>query len=119
MKKNKRQDKNRNKTCREYKELIVSFLDNTLDNKEKRLLIKHIENCAECKEELKIQYLVREGLIRLEKGKNFDFHKDFDQKVKHEKSDGTKIYMMQNLVNLLSITSVVGVILCLLISILK
>lgn len=119
MKKQNRQDKNKNLSCREYREMIVPFLENRLDNKEKRFFMKHIDHCTGCKEELKIQYLVREGLSRLEKGKNFDFHKDFDYKVKQEKSDGNKIYVMQNMVNMLSVVSVIGVIVCLIISIFK
>lgn len=57
---------------------MVPFVKKNLSDIESMRLIKHTEVCKECKEELKIQFLVREGLKRLETGGNFNLEKDFE-----------------------------------------
>ena len=58
--------------CKEEEKLIPAFLQDELDSKAMEEFIKHIENCPECNEELSIQFLVSEGLERLEAGNNFN-----------------------------------------------
>ena len=43
--------------------------------------MEHIENCDECKEELSIQFLVSEGMSRLENGNVFDLKSELDDKM--------------------------------------
>ena len=38
--------------------------------------MEHVEGCPECKEELSIQFLVTEGLERLEGGNNFNLQEE-------------------------------------------
>ena len=38
--------------------------------------LTHIEECENCRDELRIQYLIYEGLERLEAGATFDVDKD-------------------------------------------
>lgn len=52
--------------------MIPAFLQDDLDSKELQQFISHIEDCPECTEELSIQFLVSEGLERLEAGNNFN-----------------------------------------------
>ena len=40
-------------TCRNYKELLMGYLDNELDNEQREDLERHISSCAECSAELK------------------------------------------------------------------
>ena len=54
--------------CKETEKKIPSFLQDELDGSRLEEFIAHVENCAECKEELSIQFLVAEGLERLEQG---------------------------------------------------
>ena len=61
-----------NMDCKEEEKLIPAFLQDELDSKAMEEFIKHIENCPECNEELSIQFLVSEGLERLEAGNNFN-----------------------------------------------
>lgn len=69
--------------CREYRTNIRAFIKDELDAKKTIRLIRHIDTCAECKEELKIQFLVFEGLKRLENGGTFDLNKDFATKIRN------------------------------------
>lgn len=64
--------------CKEVQKNIPMFLNGELAGKEAERFLKHIEGCNECKEELSIQYLVREGTARLEGGGSFDLSKDLD-----------------------------------------
>jgi len=64
--------------CKEVQKSIAAFLNGELSGKEAERFLNHIEQCEECKEELSIQYLVREGTARLEGGGNFDLSKDLD-----------------------------------------
>lgn len=64
--------------CMEFRFLIKSYLDNELDEKNLRRMMEHIDECPECKGELKLQYLVKEGLYRLGNGGNLDLQKDFE-----------------------------------------
>jgi len=39
-------------TCREYKDLMMGFLDNELDENQVRIFQEHLDSCAECRAEL-------------------------------------------------------------------
>ena len=41
----------------------------------------HVAECEECQEELAIQYLVTEGMRRLEKESSFDLQKQLEKKM--------------------------------------
>ncbi|MBE5840280.1 MAG: zf-HC2 domain-containing protein [Butyrivibrio sp.] len=65
-------------TCKDIEKLIPSFLDDDLDNEELSEFISHIESCAECKEELTIQFLVKVGMKRLEDGNTFNLRDELE-----------------------------------------
>jgi len=64
--------------CKEVQKSIAAFLNGELQGKDAERFLNHIQECEECKEELSIQYLVREGTARLEGGGSFDLSKDLD-----------------------------------------
>ncbi len=64
--------------CKEVQRNITAFLEDELHGKSAETFLNHISQCPECKEELSIQYLVREGMARLEEGGSFDLSKDLD-----------------------------------------
>lgn len=64
--------------CKEVQKNISAFLDGELQGKNAEKFLNHIEACEECREELSIQYLVKEGTARLEGGGSFDLSKDLD-----------------------------------------
>lgn len=61
--------------CKEEEKMIPVFLQDELDIKDLKQFIDHIDGCPECMEELSIQFLVAEGLERLEAGNNFNLQK--------------------------------------------
>lgn len=67
--------------CKEFEKEIPCFIH---DNLEERLLpdfVDHVKHCKDCEEELAIQYLTTEGLIRLEKGASFSLDKELSLKI--------------------------------------
>lgn len=62
--------------CKETEKKIPSFLHDELDGSRLEEFIDHVESCSECKEELTIQFLVAEGLERLENGSNFNLQEE-------------------------------------------
>ena len=67
--------------CEEAERLIPHFLKDELQTKTMEAFLRHIEGCPACREELSIQYLVAEGLSRLEEGETFDFNAGLSRKL--------------------------------------
>lgn len=67
--------------CKEAERKIPSFLQDELDGSQLEEFIAHVEACPECKEELSIQFLVSEGLERLESGNNFNLQEELLMKL--------------------------------------
>ncbi len=67
--------------CREFERLIPDFMKQKLDFLTLERFHGHMEECANCKEELVIQFLVSEGMQRLEEGDAFDLQKELDQRL--------------------------------------
>lgn len=63
-------------TCKEAEKLIPLFLKDELDTDDLREFMEHVDKCEECKEELSIQFLVLEGMARLEYGNVFDLQNE-------------------------------------------
>lgn len=68
--------------CKEAEKLIPQFIKNECTSKENAQLIEHIQSCPDCKEELTIQFLLDEGLNRLEAGESFDLNAELERKLK-------------------------------------
>ncbi len=67
--------------CKECERLIPDFLNQTLDYKTLKKFKEHINDCLECKEELAIQFLVIEGMPRLEEGSALDLQGELDKRM--------------------------------------
>ena len=67
--------------CKDAEKKIPYFLQDELDGDELEEFLEHVEACPECKEELTIQFLVTEGLERLEKGNNFNLQRELLMKL--------------------------------------
>ena len=68
--------------CINYRMYMLPYLKHELSVKKTWGLLSHVEECAECKEELKVQYLVMEGMKRLEYGGTFNLENDFEKSLK-------------------------------------
>ena len=67
--------------CKEIEKLIPGFVKNECTRDEEILLLEHIRKCPTCKEELTIQFLLEEGLNRLEAGESFDLNKELEKRL--------------------------------------
>ena len=64
--------------CKEFEKNIPDFISGKLDFLTLQELGEHMEKCPGCKEELVIQFLVTEGMQRLEDGDAFDLQKELE-----------------------------------------
>lgn len=62
--------------CKEFNSLIQDFLHDRLNEVKLTDFLAHLDECESCRDELGIQYLIYEGLERLESGDTFDVEKD-------------------------------------------
>ena len=67
--------------CKEFERLIPGFIAQKLDYPTLERFCEHMDQCDNCKEELVIQFLVTEGIQRLEDGGTFDLQKELDRRV--------------------------------------
>lgn len=63
--------------CKDAIKMIPEFLNDDLNSRELKGFMEHMEKCKDCKEELSIQFLVQEGMARLEDGDIFDLQNEF------------------------------------------
>ena len=62
--------------CKEAEKQIPDFIGKNMDYLALKDFAEHVENCPKCKEELTIQFLIDEGLVRLEEGSAFDLNRE-------------------------------------------
>lgn len=74
-------DREERMECREFERLIPGFLKRELDYPALKRFYEHRESCGECREELSIQFLVAEGMQRLEEGNAFDLQFELGQRL--------------------------------------
>lgn len=67
--------------CKEFEKLIPDFLAHKLDFLTMAKFAKHMEKCSGCSEELEIQFLVAEGMLRLEEGDAFDLQSELETQI--------------------------------------
>lgn len=74
-------------TCKETEKMIPLFLEDELDTDDLHEFMEHIDKCNECKEELSIQFLVSEGMARLETGSVFDLQNELKAQIEEAQHD--------------------------------
>ena len=68
-------------TCKEFESLIPGYVAKKLDYLTLKDFYDHMQSCADCKEEMTINFLVSDGLQKLENGDAFDLHKEWEKRV--------------------------------------
>ena len=64
--------------CIDYRTKMIPLLNKELEWNDASKLLKHIMQCPQCREELRIQYLLIEGAHRLGHGGLFNLEKDYN-----------------------------------------
>lgn len=72
--------------CKEAEKLIPLFIKDELNYRDLERFVDHIQGCSNCKEEMSIQYLIAEGMIRLEDGGAFDLNMELGSLLESSKS---------------------------------
>ena len=72
-------------TCGLFVRSIPEFFDDRLTEPQLEDFLAHYDTCRDCREELTIQFLIREGLARLESGRPFNLQRELDEFVAQEK----------------------------------
>lgn len=67
--------------CKEFELMIPDFIQRKLDFSAIKRFSEHMNSCESCKEELTIQFLVTEGIQRLEDGNAFDLQSELEQRM--------------------------------------
>lgn len=101
--------------CKDTEKMIPAFLQDDLSGKELRQFIEHIDSCKECMEELSIQFLVAEGLERLESGNNFNLKNALAEKMAGAKYDANVNYTLKQILLWLEIAVACAIIISLVI----
>ncbi len=71
--------------CKNIEKLIPRFIKDECTQKEEEMFLEHIRTCSDCKEELTIQFLLEEGLTRLENGESFDLNAELEKRLDPER----------------------------------
>lgn len=101
-------------TCKEFERLIPDYVGRKLDYPTLKEFYAHVRACEACKEELSINFLVTDGLHRLESGDAFDLQKELngrmeETKRKIKRNDG--ILRMGFWLEILAVAMIAGVVL--------
>ena len=64
---------------------IPAFLEDRLDNRRLGAFLEHLEGCKSCQDELSVQFLVAEGMNKLETGETFNLQKELKSYVEQER----------------------------------
>jgi hypothetical protein len=102
-------------TCQNAARMIPDFIEDKLEIQEIEELMKHIDHCGSCKEELSIQFLIHAGLIELEDGKSFNLQSELDETLENAHR---KIKMHHFIRESIIFVEVIGIIALLVVSIL-
>lgn len=65
--------------CKETQRCIHLFLKDELNGDMAREFVEHVRSCNECMEELTIEYLLSEGMSRLENADDIDVQKELEE----------------------------------------
>lgn len=71
--------------CKEAQQQIKLYIANEIDGDDLAEFMAHMDSCEACRDELEIQFLVKEGLARLEDGSTFDLGYELKSKVARTK----------------------------------
>lgn len=67
--------------CADYEKQIKAFINKELDYKDTLGFVEHISSCEQCKEEFSIEFLVVNGLKKLDSAEAFDLQRELDELV--------------------------------------
>ncbi len=82
--------------CKQAEKIIPSFLRKDLEGRKLAQFVEHIEDCPECREELSIQFLVTEGMEKLEEGNSFNLQEELHERMEEARKHIRINQMLKN-----------------------
>ena len=73
--------------CKEFEKLIPDYMEKKMNYLMLKRFSEHMDKCVHCKEELTIQFLVTEGIQRLEDGSAFDLQAELNGRLYEAKRE--------------------------------
>lgn len=95
--------------CKETEMKITDFINRKLEYRELSQFVEHIEGCESCREELTIQFLITEGMARLEDGRAFDLKKELDSRMEESRRNIRRHRFMQCISITMEIVAVLAI----------
>ncbi|MGN0335345.1 MAG: anti-sigma factor [Lachnospiraceae bacterium] len=94
--------------CKEVQKMVIPYINQELSDDELRRFVYHIENCAECREELEIYYIVYKGLMQLDENENLSMNiiealNDELESSRYHLRNMTLFYTLSEIIQLLSV----------------
>ncbi|MCR5746975.1 MAG: zf-HC2 domain-containing protein [Lachnospiraceae bacterium] len=98
--------------CKDIQSLIPGYLARELSLNEARTFTEHLKHCSDCRDEVEISYLLKEGITRVENGESIDLHADLEEML--DSTEDTIQYLTQyrNVVYLVESTAVFVLVAC-------
>lgn len=96
--------------CRTAERQIIRFIHDEMDKDDIEKFVNHINECESCKEELSIQYLIAEGMIRLEKGGTFALQEELEYKLEQAGHRASMRKWVKRIFYVLEITAIISIV---------
>ena len=68
--------------CKDIVSKIPGYLDGKLEPEDAAKLLSHLKACPDCRDEMEINFLLREGIRRVESGETLNLDNELDRKLK-------------------------------------
>lgn len=96
--------------CRTAERLIIRFINDDMHKDEVESFVDHINTCEMCREELSIQYLVAEGMNRLESGGTFALQEELEDKLEQARRRAVMRKWVKRTFYALEIAAIIGIV---------
>ncbi len=73
--------------CKEFISKIPVYLDGKLGARATGRLLEHLKTCGDCRDEMEINFLLREGIRRVENGETLDLENELDRKLQESEDE--------------------------------
>lgn len=81
--------------CQEFQGKIQNFIQDTLEPEVSGSFVHHVRNCADCYDELEIQYMIQVGLERMDddKGQSLNLKKELQEQLQYYEQRSEAVFL--------------------------
>ena len=70
------------KECEIVRDILPLYVDGVCSDASREIIVDHLKECPDCKEELTIRYMISEGLTKAEENNEYDLLHGLEEKMK-------------------------------------